>query len=270
VSERPYVKPLADLMDSYGGYGIALVDKQSARLFHYHLGEIREQEGLVGESVRRTKRGGSSQYPGRRGGVAGRTNYVAEVTERNMKDAADFAAQFFTENNVRRVLIAGTDENVNAFRSHLPKAWQSLVVGTFPMSMTASSTEVMERAFEVASQAEQLREAHLLKTLVTSTAKGRGGVIDLEETLNAVRGGRVMTLIIQEGYRAPGYRCQGCGYLTANLVESCPFCGNSFDQIPDAVELAVRQVMQEGGEVEVLHGADGDQDFKGIGALLRY
>src|SRR3990172_6336819 len=79
VSERPHVKPLADLMDSYGGYGIALVDKQGARLFYYHLGEIREQEGMVGETVRRTKRGGSSQTPGRRGGVAGTTNYVEEV-----------------------------------------------------------------------------------------------------------------------------------------------------------------------------------------------
>lgn len=270
VNNRAYVKPLADLMDSYGGYGIALVDKQGARLFHYHLGEIQEQEGLVGETVRRTKRGGSSQFPGRRGGVAGRTNYVEEVTERNMKDAADFAAHFFAEYNVRRVLIAGTDENVNAFRSHLPKVWQSLVVGTFPMSMTASSSEVMDRAFEVANQAEQQREAQVLQTLVTSTAKGKGGVLNLEETLNAVRGGRVMTLVIQDGFRAPGYRCQGCGYLTGQSLESCPFCGKSFDQIPDAVELAVRQVMQEGGEVEFLHDLDGDQGFQGIGALLRY
>ena len=270
VSERPHVKPLADLMDSYGGYGIALVDKQGARLFYYHLGEIREQEGMVGETVRRTKRGGSSQTPGRRGGVAGTTNYVEEVTERNMKEAADFATRFFAENNVRRVLIAGTDENANAFRNHLPKAWQSLIVGTFPMSMTAASADVMERAGEVGTQAERRREAQLLQTLVTSAAKGRGGVIDLEDTLNAVRAGRVMTLVIQEGYRAPGFRCQGCGYLTASMLESCPFCGKSFDQIPDAVELAVRRVMQDGGEVEVLHDAGGEKGFRGIGALLRY
>jgi peptide chain release factor subunit 1 len=270
VSERPYVKPLADLMDSYGGYGIVLIDKQGARLFHYHLGEIQEQEGLVGETVRHAKRGGSSQFPGRRGGVAGRTNYVEEVTERNMKDAADFAAHFFTDNNVRRVLIAGTDENVNAFRNHLPKSWQSLIVGTFAMSMTASSTEVMGRASEVANQAEHRREAQVLQTLLTSTAKGRGGVLDLEETLNAVRSGRVMTLVIKEGFRIPGYRCQGCGYLTGNLLESCPFCGKSFEQIPDAVELAVRQVMQEGGEVEFLHDADANHGFSGIGAMLRY
>ena len=28
ISDRPSVKPLADLLDSYGGYGVVLVDKQ--------------------------------------------------------------------------------------------------------------------------------------------------------------------------------------------------------------------------------------------------
>jgi peptide chain release factor subunit 1 len=63
--DRPYVKPLADILDRYGGYGVALVNQQGARLFFFHLGELREQEGTVGESVRKTKRGGGSSAPGR-------------------------------------------------------------------------------------------------------------------------------------------------------------------------------------------------------------
>ncbi|HLE51666.1 MAG TPA: hypothetical protein VI755_06365 [Anaerolineales bacterium] len=270
ISDRPHVKPVADLLDSYGGYGVALIDKQGARLFYFHLGELREEEGLVGESVRRTKRGGGSQAPGRRGGVAGQTKYVEEVADRNIKESVDFAARFFAENNVRRVLIGGTDENVTPFRNQLPKSWQSLVVGSFPISMNASQTEVMERALEIGRQAERRREAQTVKTVVTNAAKGRGGVIDLEDTLGAVHEGRIQTLLIREGFRAPGYRCQGCGYLTSQMLPACPFCGKQFDKIPDAVELAVRQVMRNGGEVEVLHASEALQDFGGIGALLRY
>ncbi len=143
ISDRPYVKPLADLLDSFGGYGVALVDKQGARLFNFHLGELREKDGVLGEEVRHTKRGGGSQAQGRRGGVAGKTNYVEEVADRNIKEAAEKAARFFSENNVRRILIGGTDDNVIPFRAQLSKAFQSLVVGTFPMSMTASHTEVL-------------------------------------------------------------------------------------------------------------------------------
>jgi peptide subunit release factor 1 (eRF1) len=270
IGDRPHVKPLATLLDYYGGYGVALVDKQGARLFSFHLGELREQEGILGESVRHTKRGGASAMPGRRGGVAGQTRYEDEIAERNMRDVAEFSAHFFGENNIRRILIGGTDENIALLRGLLPKSWQSLIVGTFPMSMTASKDEVLARAMQVGKEAENHKEEQLLKKLVTGTAKGRGGVLNLDDTLGAVHDGRVQSLIVQEGYRAPGYRCQGCGYITAHVLPACQFCGSKFDQIPDAVEMAVQKVMQAGGEVEVVQHPHQVKGFENIGALLRY
>src|SRR4030066_2294708 len=162
ISDCPYVKPLASLLDYYGGYGVVLVDKQGARLFSFHLGELREQEGVLGESVRHTKKGGASAKPGMRGGVAGQTRYEDEVTDRNIRDIANFAAHFLAENNVRRVLIGGTEENVALLRNQLPKSWQSLIVGKFPMSMTATNAGVLERAMQIGKQAELSKEEQLL------------------------------------------------------------------------------------------------------------
>lgn len=270
VHNRPHVKPLADLLDSYGGYGVVLVDKQEARMFYFHLGELREEEGVTGESVRRTKRGGGSQALGRRGGTAGQTNYVEEVTERNIKEAAEVAAQFFAENHVRRVLLGGTEDNLAIFRTHLPKAWLSLVVGTFPMSMNASKSDALERAMQIGQEAEKRRMEKLIDAVVTGAAKGRGGVVRLDETLSAVHEGRVQTLLILDGLRTPGYRCQGCGYVTSRQIDSCPFCGSEFEQIPDVVEMAVRKVMQSGGDVQVLHDDMALSEYEHIGAILRY
>jgi peptide chain release factor subunit 1 len=269
IGNQPHVKPLADILDAYGGYGVVLVDKQGARLFYFHLGELVEQEGTLGENVRRTKRGGST-FPGRRGGVGGTTNYSEEITERNMKDAVEFASRFFSDKNVRRILIGGTDDNVSLFKNMLPKSWQSLVVGTFPMRMTASKDEVLQRAIQIGQEAEKKREAQLVATVLNGAAKGRGGVVSLDGTLNALHDGRVQTLLIREGYRAQGYRCKGCGFLTANDLETCPFCGSSFENIPDAVEMAVHKVMKLGGEVEVLRDEKVTDKFGNIGALLRY
>ena len=269
-SERPYVKPLADLLDFYGGYGLALVDKIDAKFIYFHLGEILESKEIVGESIRRTKRGGGSQAPGRRGGTAGQTNYIEEIVDRNNKDSAELAAHFFSEHNVRRVIIGGTEENVTAFRNQLPKSWQSLVVGSFPVSKNAAPAEIMDRALLVGKEAELQKQTKLIQTIITSEAKGRQGVIDLEDTLNAVHDGRIQTLVIRDGYRAPGYRCQGCGYLTTEELQNCPFCDNNFEEISDAVELAVRRVMRDGGEVEVIHDVEEQEDFDQVGALLRY
>lgn len=270
TSDRPYVKPLADLLDFYGGYGLALVDKIDAKLYYFHLGQILDEKEYTGENIRRTKRGGGSQAPGRRGGTAGQTNYNEEVVDRNIKESAEIAARFFTEHNVRRVIIGGTEENVTAFRGHLPKSWQSLVVGSFPISKTATQDEIKERALQVGKEAERLKQTKLIQTIVTSEAKGRQAVINLEDTLNAVHDGRIQTLVIRDGYKASGFRCQGCGYLTTENLSACPFCSNKFEHIQDAVELAVRRVMRDGGEVEVLHNVEEQKDFGQVGALLRY
>lgn len=267
---NPYVKPLARLFESYGSYGVALVDKQGARLFHFHLGALREQEGTMGEAVRQTKSGGGSQATGRRGGAAGQTRSTEEVVERNLKDSARFAARFFDENRIRRVLIGGTDTNVARFRELLPKSWQSLVAGTFPMDMTAGQNQVLDKAIEVVARAGQEHQAKLIEAVITAAAKGREGVIRLDETLSAVHAGQVQILVISEGYHQPGYRCKGCDYLTTQKLEACPFCGGNFETIEDAVELAVQRVLRDGGEVELVHESAQLEKAGRIGALLRY
>lgn len=270
ISNRPHVKPLADILDLYGGYGVVLIDKQGARFFYFHLGELKEQEGVMGEDVRRIKQGGGSQSTGRRGGAASQSGSVDDISERNIKEAVDAATRFFSDNNVRRVLIGGTDDNVAFFRSQLPKAWQSLVVGAFPISMTASQSEVLEKAMEIGQEAEQRREAQLVKALVTNAAKGREGVLGLADTLTAIREGRVKTLFYRDSYRALGSRCHACGHLSAQAMETCSLCGAESAEVSDIVEVAVRQVMRAGGDVEVLRKTQELEGFDQIGALLRY
>lgn len=269
VGDQPYVKPLADLLDAYGGYGVALVDTQGARLFQFHLGELKEQEGIRGEKVRHTKRGGASSIFGRLGGIGGKARHSVEMIEQNLKESAEFAARFFEENRIRRILIGGTDKNVNQFQSYLPKTWGSLVVGTFPISMTARPDEVQEKSFEIGQRAERRREMRMVESMITSAAKGAAGVVRLEDTLNAVHDGRIQTLIVREGYRAEGFQCQGCGYITTQKLDACPFCGKPFTQIKDAIEMAVRKVMQDGGDVEIVYENPKLEEI-GIGGVLRY
>jgi peptide chain release factor subunit 1 len=270
ISDRPSVKPLAALLDNYGGYGVVLVDKQGARLFFFHMGDLREQEGVLGETVKRAKHGaGASAVPGRRGSnVASRA--VDEVVDRNMKDSVEFAMHFFEENHVRRILVGGTDENVKLFCSLLPKAWQSLVMGTFHMAMTASLNEVRTRALELGMQAEAERESRLIERLTTQAAKNSGAVVGLEGTLDAINQGRVQTLLISEGFRKNAYRCKATGLLTTKPED---VCGGEHDieKIYDVVDLVVNQVMHGGGEVEVIVGKKEALDAVGsIGAILRY
>ncbi len=267
ISDRPSVKPLAALLDNYGGYGVVLVDKQGARLFFFHMGELREQEGVLGETVRRAKHGVGSAVPGRRGATIA-TRGMDEVVDRNMKDSAAFAVHFFDENHVRRVLVGGTEENTKLFCSLLPKAWQSLVMGTFPMSMTASQNEVRNRALELGTQAETEREKRLVGRLITQAAKGEGAVTGLEGTLDALNHGRIQALVIGEGFRKNAYRCKSTGWLTTK-PELCTG-EDDIEKVYDVVDVIVNQVMRSGGEVDVVISSAELEKQGNIGAILRY
>jgi hypothetical protein len=270
VGNHPSVRPLADLFDNYGGYGVALVDKQGGRLFFFHLGELREQDGMMGEEVRKVKHGSASTVTGQRGGMAGRTTHTDELIDRNIKDTVDFAVKFFEENHVRRILIGGTDENAALFRSHLPKAMQSLVMGAFAMPMTAAQPEVLAKALQISRDSEEKHEAQMISNLITSAAKQSGAVVGLTATLDAVNNSRVQRMVLSEGFTQSGYHCPSCGALVTKSAPACPQCAAALTPALDIIDLAVSAVLRAGGDVEVIHkNAELEQNGK-IGALLRY
>ncbi|HZU86211.1 MAG TPA: hypothetical protein VFF78_01935 [Anaerolineaceae bacterium] len=270
VTDRPGVQPLANLMDNYGGYGVVLLDKQGARLFSFHLGELREQEGVLGETVKHTKRGGASSVHGQRGGAAGQTGHMDELIDRNMKDIVDFAVHFFEAQHSRRILLGGTEENLSLFRGLLPKAWQSLVMGEFAMSMTASHTDVLHRAMQVGLQAERHREARLIEEIIDLTAKGGNAVTGLEGTLAAVSQDRVQTLFVAEGFHSAGYHCLGCDALSLQRGLQCNLCGAKLEKVIDVVDRAISRAMRSGAIVEVVQTTPPVEKIGLICARLRY
>lgn len=266
---QPYVKPLVDLMDAHGHWAVALVDKEGTRLFLVHLGEIRELEGIRGQEVHRTKRGGASSFPGRRGGIAGRTRHTEEMVDRNMREAVEGAVRQFDQHGARRLLLGGTEENTHRFQAALPAAWQKAVMGTFAVGMKAGTEEILGRVNEIGEQADLRRESILVEELITAAAKGGTAVVELEDTLRAIREGRIRLLLVDEGFSAPGFRCRGCGYLTTMDPGTCPFCAGPFDRIDDAVELATRETLAAGGEIEIVRNHPSMKRLS-IGAILRY
>jgi len=269
AGDRPGVRPLAHLLDNYGGYAVILVDKQGARYFYFHLGKLEEQDGYFGEAVKRMKSGGASSAGGRRGGVS-QARHGEEVVERNMREAAEAAVDFFEEFHVRRILIGATDENAATFLNLLPKSWRSLVMGTFAIQMTAAPEEVRSKAMEIGLQSEKKQEQHLIQQLLTKAAKEEGAVIGLKKTLDAVNQHKVQVLVMAEGYQETGYQCTACQALTAESSLICPSCGGPLETIPDIIEIVVNSVIRHGGEIEVMLDHEGLATAGYIGAELRY
>ncbi|MGB9775561.1 MAG: hypothetical protein ACPLYD_04590 [Anaerolineae bacterium] len=270
VARRPYISPLAALLDTYERYAVAVVNREGVRVLLFHLGEPIHEEVFEGEEVKKLKRGrGSSGGAERRGGAPSGSRHMEEVAMRNLRQSARVVEQFWRQHNPRRLILAGAEPAVSQFRDLLPKALQEIVVGTISVDPGENERALRERSLQILRQVEEEREAAMVETVVTAAAKGKGGVLGLDETISAAREGRIRTLVVRRDFHVPGYRCPSCEYLTSVEIEFCPFCGGTPVPIPDAVEAVVTRVVEDGGEIEVVdHHPLLEQ--AGIGALLRY
>ena len=269
VGKHPTIRPLVRLMDAFTGWGVVLVDKEGARFFSYDLGELGEVDDVTGEDVKQLKRGGGNAMPGRMGG-ADMSSKIEHIINQNIKEVISEATEFFEQHHIRRIMIGGTDDNIARFMEELPKSWHSLVVGEFPMSMIANLSDVWEQAKEEALAAQKKIYRSLADQAVTLAAKGSNGVTGLIDTLNAIHEGRVRILLVVQDFEAEGYRCKGCGYLTVQELDTCPFCGDTFETIDAAVEMAVREALKKSADVKVMSDVEALEKAGNIAAILRY
>lgn len=270
VSDRPSLSVLNRLLDSYGGYGVILIDKQGARAFSFHLGVLKEQEKVLGDPVKQVKHGAATTIVGGRGSGHSVARRIEAQIDRNMKESAEFAVKFFEDIHIRRILIGGTDDNIALFRGLLPKSFQSLIVGTFPMNIGAHSSEVLTKAMQIGQEADVKRDNDMINNLITASAKGADAVIGLDDTLDASNDDRITTLVLLQGYQQPAYRCKECAHLTPKPHRTCTTCGGQMVQIPDVIDVVVSRTLRKGGTVEVIR-ANKELDQAGkIGAFLRY
>lgn len=268
ITPKPYLKPLGHLLEYYSHYGVMLVDRVGARFFAYHLGELQESNGFMGEEIHKLKQGRGSAAIGRRGGTGGASR-EEENARRNLRDAASAAVDFFANKPIRRLFLGGTAETAAQFRELLPKQMQSCLAGTFAMDMNAGEHEVRRETLRLLQMANTEREKKLVKTLLGAEARGGTAVLGLDDTLEAVSNRRVQTLVISDGFRMPGFVDHSSGFVVANLAKS-PFSDKELTAVDDVIDSAFTLSLNQGAHVEVVRD-DPDLDNAGkIGALLRF
>ncbi len=268
LANKPYISPLVELVSLYGRYVVALADRQQARFYLFEMGELIETAEVIGEEVRTVRKGRGSSVVGMRGGAPLSGRKEAEVVQRNLRDVADALVDFCQQHHPRRLLLAGTERTLAQLREYLPQHIREVIVGTFNADLDIGELELRKQSQAILEELQRQRHADLVDMVVTAAAKGSNGVVRLDDTLTAAHEGRIQVLVIERDFHQTGYRCTNCGYLTTQALTTCPFCGGTFESIPDAAEAVVSQVVEKGGTVEVV--PDGMLGEAHIGALLRY
>lgn len=273
VSPRPYIKQMADILDAYDRYGVVMVDREGGRLYLFYLGALQDVTGTFGEELRAfihdaAGRGGRSGSGAKGDWTANLRNRIDQVANRNLREVVSLTQEFYKTGQCERIILAGTDENRARFMGLLPKNLQSKVVGGFSIDMSASVLTVLEQSLQVMHQSVAERKSALVDGIITAAHKGSGST-GLADTLMAIQQQRVQTLAISEGFSAPGYICDQCGYISADQVNQCPACGGDAREIEDVVDNLVHNAILN--DIEIAFVQDKALEEVGaIGALWRF
>ena len=262
VGRRPYVRQLAQLMDTYERYGVVHVDSQGARLYVFNMGVLEAAEGYLGEEVKVHKAGGwaASRYQRHEVGVA----------QANLQDAAEIAEDFYRSAATRRLLLAGTDKNVARFQELLSHRLRAMVMGSFPTGTNATPAELSEKALKLVQKAAAEKAIATAAEIVDAVHKQGSAVAGLAATLTAVQEGRAAHVVVLAGFARPAYRFVDTGYILLDLGDDKELGSGRVQALPDAVESVLRRAMAQGIGVTIIDEHAGLAQLGNIAALTRY
>lgn len=264
VDHQPYVKPLLRLLEQYGRYCTVLVGKGKARIFLLHMDEIQERSDIFGAVPGRHDQGGWAQ--------ARLQRHHDDRVMHHLKTTADQIFALFQEEDFAKLLVGGTEELVSQFQEYLHPYLRERLVATFPMGMTASAKKVQDQSLALVREIEERESAELMARLENEVGAHNMGVAGLGPTLRALQRGQILTLLVNEGFSAPGKQCTGCGHLTVWAEEQCPYCGEELQPMENIVDEIIDQAFALASEVKFMRGENRERLalLGDIGALLRY
>lgn len=266
-SQKPWVRPLLELVEGHDRLAVVLIDKQRARIFAGDTGEIEQQLEILSDVPNRHSTTGSDHIMSQGQMERDHDNHV----QSHAKRTADELSSLIERLKLEKVVIGGPVEATSVFIGSLPKRIQQMVIGTISAPVEAGTDRVISEVRNVQDKAEQEDEAKIVDAMITAAMKGDKAVLGLSDTLFAIQEGRVYRLVVARDYRAEGKECGSCHVLIADGLDDCSFCGGKLDAAPDLINRASHRVLDMGGKIQLVAGeAAAKLAGARIGALLRF
>lgn len=262
VNHTPYVRELEAVVARHERFAFLLADRQQARLFLFHQGELLEKLEHIDHLPRHDDDGGQM-------GKDQVADHTATAAQRHLRHAAQAAFGFWQEQAFDHLVLAGPEEVVAELERELHPYLRDRLAATVAMAVHARDDEVARAAQDIEEGVERAREVAAVDRLRQAIGTGNGGVAGLDAVLDALVARRVDTVLISEGFEAPGWRCPGCAWV-GTMGRRCPLCGEDMDQVGDVVEEAVEDALAQACRVRICRDNADLDVLGGVGALLRY
>ncbi|HKP87360.1 MAG TPA: hypothetical protein VJZ26_14745 [Blastocatellia bacterium] len=266
-SQKPWVRPLLEVLEGHDKFGVILIDKHRARILTMDASGMEQQAEIVSDVSNKHSTTGTDHIMSQ--GAMQREH--VEHVKAHARRAADELAAVVDRMGLTRIAIGGPVEATSMFTGELPKRLQQMVIGTISVPVDAGYDRLSSELSAIQQQAEHEDETKMVESMITAAMKGDRAVLGISETLSAIQEQRVYRMVVARDFRIEGKECALCHVLTADGREACSFCGGKLEPAPDLINRASHRVIEQAGKVQMVSGEAADKlASAGIGAVLRF
>lgn len=262
IDDSPWIEPLAGML-SADRWVVLLANRRSARLFEGNRDTLEEVEAFQAVVRSQADAGGWSQARYERS--------QAEDHEEHLRRAAYEAFKQYRRAPFDHLLIGIPSELRGTMEHQLHASLRERLRAFIEVDVEHSSPDDVARAAAGEIEAvERRREREKLDRLVEGVGAGGRGTAGLDDTLGALNERRVETLLLAEGFTAPGSVCSSDGFVAAQEGGTCPVDGGELVRRDDVVESAIELALGQSADVLVVRHHDDLRELGSIGATLRF
>lgn len=266
IDRQPLVEPLVGLAVGER-WCVALVDRSAARFFLGDRHALEQTNAFDDEVHRRHDQGGWSQANYQRSIEADVHHHLVRV--------AIALQHALLRNALFDQLLIGAAQPLRAHvAERLHPAVHERLAGWLDIDLSAAHDEDVREAAGIAMaeyDAEQRAEA--LDRLQAAVGRPEGaGAHGWPAVLEALSERRVRELLVADGQRPRGVRCQTCGLLGVwtDGDAHCPADGTPLTEVADVAQAAIAAAYAQDAEVLVVSDEPRLQTLGGVGAILRF
>ncbi len=235
-----------------------VVDREKSAMLWTESGEVQVLEGPSDPTPRRVDTDLE---------IGSFDRHAAELAVQHYRGVAHWVNEELQGRPAKHLVLSGPEAAVNQLQHELPRAVKDLIGGTLALPISTREADVASAALDVARSVQRREQAALVRDLRGRAEQDASAVTGLAATLEALSAGTAKTLLVEEGFAAPGAYCPECGELLARGIR-CPRCRAAPIAVDNVVDAAVTEAFTHHVDLEFCPPGD-LADVGRIGALQR-
>lgn len=266
IDSSPFIRPLAELRSDYETFLAVKADNHGAQIHLVSATAPVEVDRIAADVKNHVKKGGWSQkrYQRRR----------ENELQHYGKEVAQALVDLVEKHEPAHVVIFGSLESRREIKEHLPEALRERVVDGEGLTQNGNGDseqeEIVEQAMDLLEEVEREEEEDLWQRVRSEILGGGLAVGGPKEVLNALREGRVETLLVDREAEIEGMRCRDCELLAHAKPQQCPGCKSTSVFHVDLVNELVELAEKTSAASRFTDPIDGLTELGGVAATLRY